>query len=99
MTGGLGLVCGGRPGQQRSHIIDSICHNLHVDPTSLFGLPFRPACSKTHPGIPRNLHVLLAQGLTARASEGCWAHVEPWNTMNDESESEDDEDVVTFAAS
>ena len=39
-----GLIFGGRRGQQRPHIAESHHRNLHVGPTSSFGLPCRPAC-------------------------------------------------------
>jgi len=52
VTDGLGLFCGGRPGQQHSHIIDSTYRNLHIGPSPSFGLPCRPAGGKIHPEMP-----------------------------------------------
>ena len=46
-----GFILWGMPPQQHSHIIDFNHRNLHVGPSPSFGLPYRPASSKMHPGI------------------------------------------------
>ena len=68
----------GGPGQQHSHIIDSINRNLHIGPSPSFGLPCRPAGSKMHPdtvmpaGSARQFGTASARGGLSR---GCMAQL------------------------